>query len=534
MNVTFYNTASSPETVVKTLSTGVSLEGIPILPFDMLNPLLRVRYNSMPQFNYAYIADTGRYYYVTNKTSIAQGVWEIHLACDPLMSFATEIKANTLYVLRNENDYNSMLENNAITNQANINVEMNYTADQSVLSESTFLGGKFYPWKSYVSNITAFDTFNENAPPNFVIAIAANAMHRAADSTQLHYYPPTGLVYAFTNLANLKDFLDYLWVSSSTPMFGTGIETSEIIKDFYYWPIVPDYEHLTRIDFIDLRRTWLDTTIVDSFVTKIWGANQDGNPLNYVGTADFYSPNLINIADTVIKTFWTISLTDYTTPETRFTGSSPHTRYRLKLNPFPEVEIDPGYFRKPDGTLEDYLGVLVEADYRSGQAYLYITRYTDDTKNYYDEMLVSNANLKVTIPFVSYQGVAITLSEIANGVSSLTMLSTNLKKQGTGAVSDIYSSIDESMSKHLHGNDVISGGSVGTAIQDTKPILRIEYSDYTDVAAGVKAIPLCETRQLSTLSGLTICDDVKLNGLSTALPEELNSIKQSLESGVIL
>ena len=44
-----------------------------------------------PFFNYAYIEDFARYYFITDIKSIRNGVWEISFLCDVLMSFKNDI-----------------------------------------------------------------------------------------------------------------------------------------------------------------------------------------------------------------------------------------------------------------------------------------------------------------------------------------------------------------------------------------------------------------------------------------------------------
>ena len=48
--------------------------------------------------NYAYIPETQRYYYITNKESIRTGIWRLHMKVDPLMSFKRDILALSVVV----------------------------------------------------------------------------------------------------------------------------------------------------------------------------------------------------------------------------------------------------------------------------------------------------------------------------------------------------------------------------------------------------------------------------------------------------
>lgn len=63
-----------------------------------------------PSCNYLYIAQFGRYYYVTNIVSSYNNLCEIHCHVDVLMSFSSQIKAQTAVVARQEGKYNMMLD----------------------------------------------------------------------------------------------------------------------------------------------------------------------------------------------------------------------------------------------------------------------------------------------------------------------------------------------------------------------------------------------------------------------------------------
>ena len=60
--------------------------------------------------NYAYVPDFGRYYYVKEIVSVRTGLWQLTMQCDVLMSFATQIKANTAVIRRQESRFNLMLD----------------------------------------------------------------------------------------------------------------------------------------------------------------------------------------------------------------------------------------------------------------------------------------------------------------------------------------------------------------------------------------------------------------------------------------
>lgn len=122
MTIKLYHNDSDKRTVNKTLSNEGSLAGATIIDdTTILNPRLKVRDNGiiMVQYNYCYIADFKRYYYITNVT-VSNGYIIIDCKVDVLMSYANEIKACTGVIARQENVWSGYLDDSEnFTNQYN-------------------------------------------------------------------------------------------------------------------------------------------------------------------------------------------------------------------------------------------------------------------------------------------------------------------------------------------------------------------------------------------------------------------------------
>ena len=68
--------------------------------------------------NYAYISEFGRYYYITN--IVCKGkLYELHMHCDVLMSFKSQIRGNSAVIARNESTYNLYLADGVFKTYAN-------------------------------------------------------------------------------------------------------------------------------------------------------------------------------------------------------------------------------------------------------------------------------------------------------------------------------------------------------------------------------------------------------------------------------
>ena len=107
----FYKNSAENHRVDKTeyltsvFSAGISLRE----ETNIIYPTILLQYDKVPDFNYCYIEYFGRYYYVTDITSIRNNIWQINLSVDVLMSFKDIIKTQMGNVIRQENIGNSMM-----------------------------------------------------------------------------------------------------------------------------------------------------------------------------------------------------------------------------------------------------------------------------------------------------------------------------------------------------------------------------------------------------------------------------------------
>ena len=109
MTIHLYNNTDPKERVVKNLTTPLILSGNLREECDILRPAIRISLASFPSYNYAYIPEFNRYYYIIGITAVRNGVWEITMAVDVLMTYADQIKAQRAIVTRQQNVYNLYL-----------------------------------------------------------------------------------------------------------------------------------------------------------------------------------------------------------------------------------------------------------------------------------------------------------------------------------------------------------------------------------------------------------------------------------------
>ena len=66
---------------------------------SIISPVVEISVETLPSYNYAYIGNFSRWYFVTNIT-YERGLWVLSLACDVLASYKDEIGATSAYVTR--------------------------------------------------------------------------------------------------------------------------------------------------------------------------------------------------------------------------------------------------------------------------------------------------------------------------------------------------------------------------------------------------------------------------------------------------
>lgn len=102
MNLVCYNNNSPKNKVVKDLTTLSTLTGTLREGSNMISPTVLIESATPPLFNYCYIQDFYRYYFVDNITNVNKSLWSISLHCDVLVSFWDSIKTSSCIVSRNE------------------------------------------------------------------------------------------------------------------------------------------------------------------------------------------------------------------------------------------------------------------------------------------------------------------------------------------------------------------------------------------------------------------------------------------------
>ena len=104
--------SSSPvEKIGKTLSAGSTYSCVLKDGTSILDPVIFITTSdAVYNYNYMYISDFGRYYFIKDIVSVNCNKWEVHAHVDVLETYANAILSNTAVLKRQANLFNLYLD----------------------------------------------------------------------------------------------------------------------------------------------------------------------------------------------------------------------------------------------------------------------------------------------------------------------------------------------------------------------------------------------------------------------------------------
>ena len=102
MNLRLCINNSEKNKINKSLTAGVTLSGTLRNESNVVTPSIVINIDNPTIYNYAYIEDFGRYYFITDYISLRTGIWQINLKSDVLMSFKDSILASNVLINNTE------------------------------------------------------------------------------------------------------------------------------------------------------------------------------------------------------------------------------------------------------------------------------------------------------------------------------------------------------------------------------------------------------------------------------------------------
>lgn len=102
---------SPVEKIGKTLSAGSDFSCLLKNDCSVLRPVIIIATSdNITGFNYMYIPDFGRYYFIDDITSLNNGRWEVSAHVDVLETYKADILSNNAVIRRQQNLFNLYLD----------------------------------------------------------------------------------------------------------------------------------------------------------------------------------------------------------------------------------------------------------------------------------------------------------------------------------------------------------------------------------------------------------------------------------------
>lgn len=476
---------------------------------SILEPVIRLQTsNNVKPYNYAYIADFGRYYFVTDIVS-SKGFWEISLKVDTLASEKTGIGAMAPYVLRAASAYDEYILDTA------------YPADSYVteyvsnpISDKTVGGIIYHSDQSPFSFRTHY---------SYVLGIIGASTDAIGSVT-----------YYLLNQNQLNLFMGYLFGMTST---WSDIDTSDY-SDGVQRALLNPMQYIVSCIMVPIDHS---ITLNDDNTIKF-------GTYEYTGTE--VAKKLNSTAGSIVTEKQTICLLpSHPQASTRgkYLNGAPYSKYWLHLGPYGDIPLNGN------------LGDLITAGATDEDRYI-TTDLVFDLASGICQAIVYPGLVALGIPFshssaitlkrlatVSFQaGVPIQLAQaytdplaiqeahgrfLSTAVGGFVNGLTNPVGSAIGALGSIPSAVGDIMRAQYP--TVSSNGSNGSAIQgylvDEGIYIRSEHNRIVPENNTDLGRPLCQVKTINTLSGFILCSGADYGGAGTS--QERDEINGYLNGG---
>ena len=125
MQIKFYYNSSEKNKINKLLSRELTMDGNLRDECSVINPTILVEHSNLSNYNYVYIPEFKRYYFITEMTIVRNNLWRISLKVDVLESFKSDILNLSCIVDKQQyENYGNNIDDGSYINKADSFVEI--------------------------------------------------------------------------------------------------------------------------------------------------------------------------------------------------------------------------------------------------------------------------------------------------------------------------------------------------------------------------------------------------------------------------
>ena len=479
-----YTFSKRPNSTKQPSSGGTDYQVTLIEETSLMNPTFKLSIAVNPiHFNYAFCYEFDRYYFITDITSY-QNFWYISCRCDVMASWKTDIGSQSHYILRSASDYDEYICDN------HYGAKIKETAVKVPISGPLYWG----TGHSYVVGITGYAPntsqqvgsvtyyqMHDTGLYNFIYYL----MHNINDWCDI----PTALYDPSVQEALLNP-IQYIVSCVALPVSFTGDSTSRIHFGYYYFDIP--------------------------------------------GTGKYKT---LTLGQTVTEE-GTVTLPKHPQASTRgaFMNAAPFSNYTFHLGPFGDIPLDPADYIDADD-----LRYKITYDMAQGVGRLVVGPAISGTTNIMNISYCGNVMIGAPVQLsqaiinplqaqlswdVGMNNVFTTGMGAGNATNSIN-LANNLV-QAQNILQQTYA--DALQNKFPNCCGVGTPGSFFNFFDnDYGCYLMYKYFTVVDENLAEIGRPLCQTRQISTLSGYILCQNADAQISGTA--DEAEQVNAYLNSG---
>lgn len=471
-NLYLYKQFAKKENSTKVPPSGtltLALQGILKEPCSIMTPVIKIERlpaDAIPgDYTYARWVQADRYYFIEDWVWV-NGLWEVHMKEDVLATFKTDIGNSTEYVLRTDSttDFNGEI------------TDTTYPATTDIVSESYSL-----------SNIFTTDL----TVGCYIVGIISGGTSQAVGA--ISYFAMTSSQFgALKDKLFSNDNLEIMGIIDSGGQQLVQDLSQEVLKTLYN-----PYQYIVSCMWFPFGKNAIpSTSSVSTIKIGWWDYPLSGDRL-YAQTFELGNEQFAITAHPQAS-------------RGSYLNYAPYTR-RTLLGRFGSVPIDTTMF-----VVGNTINVSYMVDLITGQCYTKISR-RDETTSPVSEDLLMERNFLLGVPIqiaqvgTDYLGTAVsainTIPQIMGGaISGIASGKGAIMGAIAGGASGIYNTLQSAMPQ------VESSGQNGSFLAPVNNTHVIEqFYKIVDEDIAHRGRPLCELRQLNTLTGFILCAEGEID-----------------------
>lgn len=500
--------------------TGAATIAIELLDStSLMNPSIRIVQSGNPvSYNYVYISEFNRYYFINDWTS-DHGQWIASLSCDVLATYKSSVIAAQEYVLRSASSYDGTIFDSYYPTKA-----QKLFKRLTPLNTLTWTGqgqSQHYPLaanESFIVGIYGLLDVSAFADQTAYISYINNNTRGA-------------ITYYWMSLAEIVGLCYYLASNNSIANMYSFSDITDGMKKVLINPM----QYIASVTAIPVAKATGTGVVTVTGIQYGWYG---------ITAAEAYAPDQVyTLAPLTLYTegcsfdFRSAGVRSLHPQASRgsYLNSNPYTKASIVFPPFGEIPIDlslcPGaYGIRCNIQFEPVQGtaVLDIYPYKEGSEGGQSTLEVDfSTKLYHGEAQVG---IEVALNQLSVNNM-----QTFNGILSTAAGAAGSLVTGNipGAISSVASGIESAVESQFPQNQ--TKGINGSLLQKflNGPFMFLEFSYIVDEDLSQLGRPLCQQVTLSTLSGYCLCRDADVK-ISGATENEIDAVKAYMNGGFFI